>query len=293
MDIGIGFPHAMPAQDGGLILDWARRADEGPFSSISVIDRLVYPNHDPLIMLAAAAAVTSRIRLMTAILLAPLRNPGVMAKQAASIDALSGGRLTLGFGVGSRQDDFLAASTDYHTRGKRFDEQLAVMKRVWSGEPMSDDVGPVGPTPVRPGGPEILIGGRSQAALARVSRWGDGYMAGGGMSDAGEARKMMDKIRELWTEAGRPGKPRFVSGIQCVVGPEVAERGAATITSYYSGRGARGSTTAADVISAPEAIKDIIKAYEEIGADELILRLLVPDLEQVDRLAELVGGSQG
>src|SRR5437764_7169333 len=136
MQIGIGHPGTIPGVKGQFILDWARRADAGPFSSLGSLDRLVYPNYDALITLTASAAVTQRIRLMTTVLLAPLHNVGILAKQAASLDALSGGRLTLGVGVGGREDDFRAAPASFHERGKRFEEQLAILKRVWSGEPL-------------------------------------------------------------------------------------------------------------------------------------------------------------
>src|SRR5512136_49322 len=175
MKIGIGLPATIPGASPALILDWARKADAGPFSSLGIVDRLVYTNYEPLITLAAAAAVTRRIGLMTTILLAPVRNAGILAKQGASLDALSGGRLTLGMAVGRREDDYRAAPASYHDRGRRFEEQLRLMKRIWSGQPLADDVGPVGPPPARQGGPEVLIGGYSPDAISRVARWADGY----------------------------------------------------------------------------------------------------------------------
>src|ERR671917_1705574 len=124
MDVGIGLPATIPGTSSSLILDWAKRADSGPFSSLGILDRLVYPNYDPLITLAAAAAVTDRVRLMSAVLLAPLRGAGVLAKQAATIDALSGGRLTLGLGVGGREDDFQAVGESFHDRRRRVGGEL-------------------------------------------------------------------------------------------------------------------------------------------------------------------------
>src|SRR5437763_14097180 len=113
---------------------------------------------------------------MPIVLLSPLRNAALLAKQAASLDALSGGRLTLGLGVGGREDDFIAAGVPFNRRGKIFEEQLTTMKRIWSGQPFSDDVGPIGPAPARPGGPELLIGGYLPVANSRVWRCGEGYI---------------------------------------------------------------------------------------------------------------------
>src|ERR687886_3033903 len=165
MDVAIGLPATIPGTSGSLVLDWAKQADSGPFSSLGIIDRLVYPNYEPLVTLAAAAAVTARVRLMSTVLIAPLRQAGVLAKQAATIDKLSEGRLTLGLGVGAREDDFRAAPASFHDRSRRFEEQLKLMKRLWSGKPGSNEVGPVGPPPAHSGGPELLIGAHSPTAI--------------------------------------------------------------------------------------------------------------------------------
>jgi alkanesulfonate monooxygenase SsuD/methylene tetrahydromethanopterin reductase-like flavin-dependent oxidoreductase (luciferase family) len=110
MKIGIGLPANIPGIQGKKLIEWAKRADTKQFSSLGLIDRLVYDNYDPLIAFAAAAGATQRIHLTTSILLAPLHNAALLAKQVASLDTVSGGRLTLGLGIGLRSDDFQAAS---------------------------------------------------------------------------------------------------------------------------------------------------------------------------------------
>lgn len=287
MQIGIGHPGTTPGVKGQLILDWARRADSGPFSSLGSLDRLVYPNYEPLITLTAAAAVTQRIRLMTTVLLAPLRDATLLAKQAASLDEISGGRLTLGVGIGGREDDFRSVSVPFHERGKRFEAQLAAMKRIWSGQPLAEDVGPIGPPPARAGGPELLIGGYSPAAIKRVSRWGDGYIAGGAPPPM--ARQGYEVAEQAWKAAGRAGKPRFVSGMYWGLGPNAAERAGAYIRNYYTFLGPMVEQMANSVPSTPEAMKGAIQAFADVGVDELICWPCIADLDQVDRLADLIG----
>src|SRR5438105_733506 len=142
MQIGIGLPAPIPGIGRDVILEWARKAEASSFSSLGTIDRLVFPNLEPMIALAMAAAVTERIRLMTTVLLVPIRNAGILAKEAATLDVLSNGRFTLGVGIGAREDDFRAAPAAFHGRGKHFEEQLTLMKRIWSGEAVDEQTGP-------------------------------------------------------------------------------------------------------------------------------------------------------
>src|SRR4051812_350421 len=161
MKIRIGLPNTVRGTEGGDMRDWAMRAEAAGFSTLGTIDRIVYANHEPLIALAYAAAVTERIGLLTSVLLAPLRsNTALLAKQAASVDVLSGGRLTLGLAVGGREDDFDVSGVDFHKRGAIFDRQLDEMHRLWRGEKVGF-AGGVGPQP-RDGRPEVVVGGASQ-----------------------------------------------------------------------------------------------------------------------------------
>jgi alkanesulfonate monooxygenase SsuD/methylene tetrahydromethanopterin reductase-like flavin-dependent oxidoreductase (luciferase family) len=174
MQIGIGLPNPIPGTQGRTLVEWARRAEERGFSALATIDRIAYPSYDSLIALAAAAAVTERIGLFTNVLLAPTRNPVVLAKTAASVDQISGGRLTLGLGVGGREDDYTATGLDFKTRGRRFDEDLDLLHRAWRGEPVVGSPKPVTPTPVHDKRIPILIGGGADAAIERTVRWGAG-----------------------------------------------------------------------------------------------------------------------
>lgn len=286
MKTGIGHPGTIPGVKGQFILDWARRADAGPFSSLGSLDRLVYPNYDALITLTAAAAVTQRIRLITTVLLVPLHNAGVLAKQAASLDAISNGRLTLGVGIGGRDDDFRAAPEPMHGRGKRFEEQLNTLTRAWSGQPLAEDIGPIGPAPVRPGGPELLIGGNSPAAIQRVGKWGDGFISGGAPPPM--ARQGFELAEQAWKEARKPGKPRFVAGMYFGLGPNAAERAGAYIRNYYAFMGPMAEQIANNVASTPEAVKGALQAFADVGVDELICWPTIPELDQIDYLADLV-----
>jgi alkanesulfonate monooxygenase SsuD/methylene tetrahydromethanopterin reductase-like flavin-dependent oxidoreductase (luciferase family) len=286
LKIGIGLPATIPGTEGSRILDWAKKADNGPFSSLAILDRLVYPNYEPLITLAAVAGVTQRIRLITTVLLAPLRNPALFAKQAASLDALSGGRLTLGLGIGTREDDYLAASVPFKKRGKLFEEELETLTKIWSGQRLDEKIGPIGPRPVQSGGPEILIGGYSPAAIQRVGHWGNGFIAGG--RDPKGTQHFFQLAEESWKGAGRPGKPRLVGCFYYALGPNAKERASAYLRNYYAMLGPRVETMISNLPMTIDAIKERIQAYEDIGAGEVIMWPCTSDLEQLDQLAQLI-----
>ena len=179
-------------------------------------------------------------------------------------------------------------------RGRRMEEQIATMRRIWSGAPVSDEAGPIGPPPSRPGGPELLIGGRSQLALERSGRMGDGYVAGAaGAGIANQTKEIAgyyQVVEEAWKGAGKPGRPRLVVALSCAVGEDAASRTRESIRSYYAFRGDAAKRMDLSIPSTPAAIGDAIGAFEEIGADELILEPGDADLDQVDRLADIVAG---
>ena len=279
MNIGVGLPTSTSGISGQLLVEWARRADAGPFSSLGVVDRVAYQNYEPFTALAAAAAVTQRVRLATMVVIAPLRNTALLAKQAASVDALSGGRLTLGLAVGARGEDYAVSGIETRGRGRRFGEQLEAIRDIW-------EKGKIGPTP-RTSGPQILVGGSSGEALARMARYGDGYMHGGGPARAfaGAAAKAL----AAWSDLGRPGRPILWGMGYFALGDGTAEAGAQYLRHYYAFTGPFAEKIAAGNLTSPGAITDFIRSYEDAGCDELVLFPTASGVEQVDRLAEVIG----
>jgi alkanesulfonate monooxygenase SsuD/methylene tetrahydromethanopterin reductase-like flavin-dependent oxidoreductase (luciferase family) len=274
VNIGVGLPNTTPGADGALLLDWARRADEGPFSSLAVLDRLAYDTVEPFAALAAAAGVTTRIRLATMIAIGPLRPTALLVKQAASVHALSGRRLTLGLAVGAREEDYEVAGVEYRERGRRLSEQLAYLR----GDVDADRVGPARD------GIELLVGGASGQAYARMARYADGYAHGGGppRAFAGAAAR----ANAAWRDLGRPGRPRLWGQGYFALGD--VERGNAYLRDYYAFTGPFAERIVMANLTSPRAIKDFVRGYAEEGCDELVLLPTVSDGTELDRLAEVV-----
>ena len=279
MNIGVGLPTSTPGISAELLVDWAKRADSGPFSSLGVVDRVAYQNYEPFTALAAAAVVTRRVRLATMVVIAPLRNTGILAKQAASLDALSGGRLTLGLAVGARGEDYEVSGVESRGRGRRFGEQLEAIRDIW-------EEGKIGPTPKTPG-PRVLVGGSSGEALARMARYGDGYMHAGGppRAFAGAAAKAV----AAWSDLGRPGRPIMWGMGYFALGDGAADPGTEYLRHYYAFTGPFAEKIAAGNLTSPGAIADFIRGYEDAGCDELVLFPTVSRIEQIERLAEVIG----
>jgi len=286
MKIGIGLPNPIPGADGRTIVEWARRAEKHGFSSLATIDRIAWPSYESMIVLAAAAGATEKIGLRTNVLLGPLRNPVLLAKEAASLDRLSDGRFILGASVGSREDDFTLVGVEYSNRGKRWNEALDMMHKIWRGEPVEGTDKPMGPTPTNGHSVPMLIGGTSDKAIERVVRYGIGWTMGGGGPD--RAAPMAEKVRQAWKAAGKEGQPRLLALNYFGLGPGAEEDIAAYLGDYYSFVGPWAQGMAANTPRTHEALRDIAKRFEEIGIDELIFVPTIAKIEQVDLLAEAI-----
>jgi alkanesulfonate monooxygenase SsuD/methylene tetrahydromethanopterin reductase-like flavin-dependent oxidoreductase (luciferase family) len=287
MKIGMRLPTREAFIDQAFLTEWARRADAAGFSSLAVTDRVVHHAKEPLIALAVAAGVTRDIRLTASAIVVPSRETTLLARQAASIDALSNGRFTLGVGVGVRLDDYAATGTEFRTRGRRVEQQLAQLRRIWAGEPAGEGIGAIGPTPVRPGGPEVLIGGYVDAVANRIARWGDGYLSPVGGSPE-SVLALWGRIKESWQAAGRDGAPRWVTGAYFALGPNAEEIADRYIEANYGFNPDLAKRIRSNVPTSPQAIYDTVRRLEDLGSDEYVLRTCTTTFEELDAISDVI-----
>jgi alkanesulfonate monooxygenase SsuD/methylene tetrahydromethanopterin reductase-like flavin-dependent oxidoreductase (luciferase family) len=275
-----GLPSTIPGCSGDLLIEWARRAEAGPFASLGALDRVVYDAYDPFTTLAAAAAVTSRVKLATNIAIGPLRNTTLLARQSASLHGLSGGRLILGLAIGARQEDYDAVGARYANRSRRFAEQLDDLRDMWDAERIGPPLGKIG-------APPLLIGGSSDAVFGRVARYANGYMHGGGPPRA--FARAADKARAAWEDYGRSEAPLLWGQGYFALGSTVeAEAGARYLREYYAFTGPFAEKIAEGLLTTPQAVAQFLRGYHDAGCDEVALYPTTPSLDQLELLAEIV-----
>jgi alkanesulfonate monooxygenase SsuD/methylene tetrahydromethanopterin reductase-like flavin-dependent oxidoreductase (luciferase family) len=285
--LGLGLPNTIAHEtDRRLMLAWARLADEAGFHVLGTIDKPNYDSWDPLTTLAGVAGVTERIGLATTILLLPPRNEVLVAKQAAVVDQLSGGRLTLGVAQGGREDDFELFGARFEDRSERFERQVARMREIWRTARESDrDHGVVGPAPVQEPGPPIWAGATQPKAVERAARVADGFLFGTAGSEA--MKQFAPGVREAFAAQGKPDA--VVAGLAYVgVGddPQKAlDEAAHHVLRYYG----QLWTEPGNLIHHGPAPRIAHEVAAYAGAvDVLILFPQIPRLDQVEQLAEHV-----
>ena len=283
MEVGIGLPSTIPGVGRHQLLEWARRAEARGFSTLGTIDRIVYPSHEPLIALAAAAAVTERIRLATTILLAPTRaNGALLAKQAATLDVLSEGRLVLGVAVGRREDDFRASGVDFHARGRILDEMLDLWARIWDGEEFGTAGGSAR------GRPTAALPSSSAASRAPRSRAPRATATAGAPATA--RWRSSPRGRRACGPRGKPPGATARRGRWCSrTTPSATVRNRRSRAAWATTTGPRGPTRTRSWRGrrpTSEAVRENVEAFAQAGCDELIFFPCDPHPDQVDLLAD-------
>ncbi|HUH36573.1 MAG TPA: LLM class flavin-dependent oxidoreductase [Spongiibacteraceae bacterium] len=290
MKFGICLPYMKPSISRDTILGWSRAIDQGPFNSLTCGERITGNTLEMRAVLAAAAAVTERVRIVPSLYVLPMHDAVWAAKEIATLDLLSNGRATVVVGVGGREQDYRAVGADFSNRFKRMDEQVAQMRRIWAGEAPFPGADEVGPRPVQAGGPPVIAGAMGPKSIQRVAHWADGLY---GFAMNGEREVMQyffDSADAAWTAAGRSTPPVKMGGFWC----SLARDSKAALQSYVydyikiAGEDEARKTAASMTRHTPAAILEAIDGIEQTGCEELMLVPATAELCEVERLAELI-----
>ena len=282
-----------PDLDAATLKAWAHLVDGGPFSSLCWGERMAFDNPESLTLLGALGAWTDRVRLVTTVIIPQLHNPVMLAKALATGDMLSGGRLTVGVGVGGRHEDYRAAGADPATQTMReMADRVAVMRRVWSGENVPDSTLPVGPPPVQAGGPKLLVGTMGPKTTRHAAGWADG-LAGTTLDlDVDKQNELFDVARDAWREAGRPA-PHLATSFWFAVGDgdaarQQVHRHLRRYMNWIPGEIVDAMAPTTGWAGTDDELRAVLQRFSDIGTDEVHLIPTSSDIDQVRRVAEVV-----
>ncbi|MBZ5734963.1 LLM class flavin-dependent oxidoreductase [Nocardioides sp. TRM66260-LWL] len=273
---------------------WARAVDAGPFASLCFGERVAFDNPETLTLLGAAAAWTSRVRLATTVVVPALHRPVPLAKALATADRLCGGRLSVGVGVGGREEDYRAAGADPSDQTiAAMAGAVAAMRAVWAGEPPEGASRAVGPPPVQDGGPEILVGTLGPRTLAHAAHWADGLAGVSLDADPAGIERVFGLARTAWADAGRPA-PRLTTSFWFALDETAggAEASRAQIHRHLRHYMSWLPASLVDAL-APTAgfagtlpqLRSLLATLADLGADEVQLIPTDSDVTQVELVA--------
>ncbi|MEQ6903088.1 LLM class flavin-dependent oxidoreductase [Nocardioides sp. YIM 152588] len=292
MDVGLTLPVMEPHVGAETLRDWTSAIDAGPFSSIAFGERVAFDNPDALTLLGAVAAWTTRVPITTTVIVPQLHDPVALAKALATADRLCGGRLTVGLGVGGREEDYAAVGADWDTRRiADLGERARTLRRVWAGDNVTGATLPVGPPPYRPGGPPLLVGTHGRRTLAAAAGWADGLA---GMSldlDLGATADLFDVARSAWAGTGRPA-PRLTTSFWFALAETSADpRGQVHrhLRHYMNWIPAAYVDALAPTAGFAGTVADLratLRRFADLGADEVQLIPTSDDPRQLEVLAE-------
>jgi probable F420-dependent oxidoreductase len=294
-NIGLAWVNPAPLTKPENVINFAKKCEAMGCHSMWTIDRIVYDNLEPLTILAAAAGATQKIRLGTSVLLANLRHPSHVAKIISTLDFISNGRVTVGLGFGSRENDYKAVEIPFEHRGSRAVEQVELMKRLWTednvthkGKFYNVENLTVGPKPIQKPHPPIWTGGSAEVALKRAGTWANGFICGS--SAIPDFPATWEKISGYAKAAGRDPNKINKAGLTFMAIDDDQNKAVKTVEDYvmrYYGR-LRADVANTSLVGSPSAVVDRIGAFLSKGLDTLIIGLADPDPRQLDLFGDQV-----
>jgi len=291
MKIGVCIPYMARNLDRARILTWARKIDQGPFDSLSCGERITGHTYEMRTLLAAAAAVTERVRLIPALYVLPMHSAVLTAKEVATLDVVSSGRVAVTVGVGGREKDYQAVGASFERRHERMDRQVEEMRKVWRGERLFEGCDEVGPVSPQGANIPIYAGAMRPKAIARAAKWANGIYGTSMAGDREGHEAIYDMARNAWKVAGRQDKPYLIGSFWYSLAPDAKENLQGYVYDYMkiAGNDIARHYAAAMTRHTPEAVREAIENLRAAGADEALLVPATTDYAEVDRLAEIVG----
>lgn len=292
MNVGMNLPVMVPGLSRELVRQWCRRIDAGPYSSIAAGERITFPNPEIMVTLAMAAAWTERVKIGFHVLVPPMHSAAMLAKQVATVDVLSGGRVCLGVGVGAREEDYRAVGAIWDSSLlKRLEAGVREMKSIWDGtHRVENATRPIEPVPLQKNGPPILAGVLMPQAIARVAHWADGVTGFSFEPSAEDIAMRFDGARQAWKDAGRTTPPRLVTGFWFALGENPNEQIGSYLERYlaFMGEGSGRALAPSIRATSPKALRDALLMCRDLGADEVLLVPTTSDPEEAERAAEVI-----
>jgi len=293
--IGLAWVNPAPLTKPENVVNFAKKCEAMGCQSMWSIDRVAYDNLEPLTVLAAAAGATQKIRLGTSVLLGNLRHASHVAKIVSTLDFISNGRVTLGLGFGSRENDYKAVEIPFEHRGSRAVEQVQLMKRLWTEENVTFEGKfynvenlSVGPKPIQKPHPPIWTGGSAEVALKRAGSWADGFICGS--SAIPDFPSTWEKIAGYARAAGRDPNKISKAGLTFMAIHDDQSKAVRAVEDYvmrYYGR-LRADVANTSLVGSPAAIAERMGAFLSRGLDTLIIGVADPDPRQLDLFGDKV-----
>lgn len=291
MKIGICLPYMKAGLTRDDYLRWFRAIDEGPFSSLSCGERVHGPTYDMRVLLSAAAAMTSKVEITPTLYVLPMHNAVRVAKEIATLDILSGGRVNkVALGYGGRELDYQAVGARFQGRYGRMDRQVAEMRQVWDGQAVVDGGGPIGPSPTRPGGPQLLAGAMGPKSIERCAQWAQGLYAWSGNGEQDELERSFAMADAAWERAGQAQRPYRLGGFWYTLAEDGQRKLYDYVYNYLAIAGPEIATMMAQSVhrSSADAVAEALDNAEAAGCEELFLVPATAEIAEVERVAEII-----
>lgn len=291
MKIGICLPYMKAGLTREDYLAWFKGVDDGPFYSLSCGERVHGPTYDMRIILAAAAMATTRVEITPSLYVLPMHSAARVAKEVATLDILSGGRVRqMAIGYGGREKDYEAVGARFQGRYGRMDRQVEEMRKVWRGDEIVEGGGPIGPAPTRPGGPRLLAGAMGPKSIERCAHWADGLYAWSGNGDQQELSRTFIIADTAWERSGRERKPYRLGGFWYTLADNGQQKLYDYVYEYLAIAGAAIATMMAESVhrSSADAVAAALDNAEAAGCEEVFLVPATAELAELERLGDIL-----